>query len=280
MAGFLYLSCVMAVKQINRYAEIVLACTEDRHYRKEMILDDHSLVRVISGELKVIQANSNYTFEAGDTLLFPRNQLATLIKYPKDGRDYKAVVMRLTACRLRDYYTKNKFVAHQPYAHKVIPLEKNILLESFFASLLPYFELEDKLPEELGFLKMEEAITILRTLDKDINNILSDFSEPGKINLTEFMEKNYMFNVNLEKFGSLTGRSLTTFKRDFKAAFHTSPQKWLTQKRLELAHYQLSIGKRKPVDVYYETGFENLSHFSYAFKKHFGYSPSMISEQF
>ncbi|RZJ76456.1 MAG: AraC family transcriptional regulator, partial [Flavobacterium sp.] len=29
-------------------------------------------------------------------------------------------------------------------------------------------------------------------------------------------------------------------------------------------------------EVYYETGFENLSHFSYAFKKHFGYAPTRL----
>ncbi len=42
-----------------------------------------------------------------------------------------------------------------------------------------------------------------------------------------------MFNMSLEKFGYLTGRSLTTFKRDFFKTFKTTPQRWLTQKRLE-----------------------------------------------
>jgi AraC-like DNA-binding protein len=85
-----------------------------------------------------------------------------------------------------------------------------------------------------------------------------------------------MFNMPLEKFAYLTGRSLTTFKRDFKKAFNTTSQKWLTQKRLESAHYQLTEKKRKPGEVYYETGFENLSHFSYAFKKQYGYSPTEL----
>ena len=53
-----------------------------------------------------------------------------------------------------------------------------------------------------------------------------------------------MFNLPLQKFGYLTGRSLTTFKRDFSKAFSTTPQRWLTQKRLELAHYQFVEKKR------------------------------------
>jgi Transcriptional regulator containing an amidase domain and an AraC-type DNA-binding HTH domain len=72
----------------------------------------------------------------------------------------------------------------------------------------------------------------------------------------------------------LTGRSLSTFKRDFKKKYNTTPQKWLTRKRLELAHHQIFEQKRKPSDVYFEAGFENLPHCSFAFKKQFGYNPS------
>lgn len=269
----------MAEKLINRYAEIVLACSEDNHYKGEIILEDHSLVRVVSGELKVLQADRKYTFTAGDTILFARNQLATLIKYPKDGRLYKAVVIRLTTSYLRDYYTKKELGSLLPYSSGILPLDKNPLLESYFASVIPYFELETKLPERLVAIKLEEALEILRSVNTNIDSILSDFSESGKINLADYMEKNFMFNIPIEKFSYLTGRSLTTFKRDFKKAFHTTPQKWLTKKRLELAHYQLSERRRKPVEVYYEAGFENLSHFSFSFKKHFGYSPRELKEQ-
>ncbi|WPQ61648.1 helix-turn-helix domain-containing protein [Chitinophaga sancti] len=80
----------------------------------------------------------------------------------------------------------------------------------------------------------------------------------------------------LEKFRHLKGRSLSTFHRDFKKKFNTSPQKWLTRKRLELAHYQLSEKQMKPAEVYLESGFEDLSHFSFAFKKHYGYSPNKV----
>jgi AraC-like DNA-binding protein len=104
--------------------------------------------------------------------------------------------------------------------------------------------------------------------------VLGQLEEPGKIDLKDFMEKNYMFNLTAAKFGYLTGRSLTTFKRDFKITFNNTPEKWLTQKRLELAHYQIFEKKRRPSDVYLDVGFENLSHFSFAFKKQFGYNPT------
>lgn len=266
----------MGERRLNKYVEMVFACSENQHYRGEKYLEDHALVRVVSGELKVIQANRHYTFGAGDTLLFPRNQLSTHIKTAKDGKPYHSIVIKLTTAQLKAYYAKATYTRVQRSNDGLLPLPKHPLLESFITSVLPYFELESKLPEQILTLKTQEAIEILRSISKEADSILADFSAPGKIDLADFMEKNYMFNISLLKFSVLTGRSLTTFKRDFQRAFHTTPQRWLTQKRLELAHYRLSGQKQKPRDVYYETGFENLSHFSHAFKKHFGYPPTDV----
>jgi AraC-like DNA-binding protein len=85
-----------------------------------------------------------------------------------------------------------------------------------------------------------------------------------------------MYNLPLERFAYLTGRSLTTFKSDFKRIFQTTPGRWLTEKRINLAHYKLTNSKQKATDVYLSVGFENLSHFSTTFKKAFGVSPRNI----
>jgi len=269
----------MARQQQSEYAEILLSCIEEKYFKDEIALDYNSFARIISGEMKVIQADKSYTFGPGDTLLFPRNQLSTLIKNPKDGLPYKAIVIFFTAKRLKEYYTKNPIQFTKPHTHNITTFETHPLLESFFASLIPYFDLTSDLPEKMVTLKIEEAITILRTIDKNTDNFLADFSQPEKINLVDFMEKNYMFNLTIDRFSYLTGRSLTTFKRDFKKALNTTPQKWIIQKRLEFAHYQLSEKKQKPVEVYLEVGFENLSHFSFAFKKHFGYAPTELNKK-
>jgi AraC-like DNA-binding protein len=254
--------------------DIKLSCFEDSFFKEEVVFDQHMLVWFISGETKIIQAGASHVFGPGDTFLIPRNQLATIINYPKDGLPHKSVVMHLTLDRLKDFYTKNRVEIIPSYPDKILSFDKHPLLESCLTSLIPYFNLKQTLPESIASIKIEEAINVLRTIDPDIDNLLANFEEPGKINLTDFMEKNYMFNMTMDKFGYLTGRSLTTFKRDFKKVFQTTPQRWLTQKRLELAHYQIREKRRKPSDVYIEVGFENLSHFTYAFKRHFGYAPT------
>ena len=255
--------------------DIKLSCYEDKFFKSDIMFDQHMLIWFISGETKIVQADATYFFKKGDIFLIPRNQLATIINYPKDGQPHKTVVMHLSTTRLRGYYAKLNVKPKALGSQKIYCFNNHPLLESCLASLVPYFEMK-ALPEDIASLKITEAISVLRSIDKGIDNVLANFEEPGKIDLVSYMEKNFMFNLPLERFGYLTGRSLTTFKRDFSKAFNTTPQRWLTQKRLELAHYQFVEKKKKPIDVCYEVGFENLSHFSYAFKKHFGYTPTEL----
>ncbi|RZJ91959.1 MAG: AraC family transcriptional regulator [Chryseobacterium sp.] len=266
----------MAKQNFSNFTDLIWTVTEDGIFKEDLSFEFHSFVLLISGELKVVQADRTYVFGEESMLLFPRNQLSTVIKQPKDGRPYRAVVFGLRLDRLKTFYSKDRPNLTSPPDSSVRVLKKQPLLDSFFSSVLPYLELDGPLPESLARLKLEEAISVLRIVEPGIDSVLADFSEPGKINLVEFMEKHYKFNMPLEKFAYLTGRSLSTFIRDFKKAFQVTPQRWLTKKRLELAHFQLSKKEKKAAEVYMETGFENLSHFSFAFKKHFGYSPSQI----
>lgn len=112
------------------------------------------------------------------------------------------------------------------------------LLESCLVSLIPYFDMVT-LPENIASLKITEAISILRAIDPGIDSVLANFEKPGKIDLAGYMQKKFMFNLPLGKFGYLT-----TFKRDFSRAFGSTPQRWPTKKRLELAHYHLIENKK------------------------------------
>ena len=90
------------------------------------------------------------------------------------------------------------------------------------------------------------------------------------------MEENFTEDMTMEEFASYTGRSLSTFKRDFARICDVTPQKWLNEKRLVCAEEMLRKGKTTVKDVYYLVGFKNRSHFSTIFKKRFGISPSQV----
>lgn len=258
-------------------AEVFIACKKEVHYSRELILPQPALVRIVSGEMRIVTAEHSFHFFAGDTVLLPRNQLGRMSKLPLNGQPCIAISVIFRKERLQNYYTSNQLNILTARSHQLHSFQDHPLLKSLFNSLLPYFELADALPEDIAAFKVEEAIRVLRAIDPNVDGLLGHFEEPGKLNLIDFMEQNYMFNLPLEKFGYLTGRSLTTFKKDFKKAFKNTPSRWLTQKRLALAHYQIFEQKRKPSEVYLNVGFENLSHFSFAFKKYFGYTPNSVA---
>ena len=67
--------------------------------------------------------------------------------------------------------------------------------------------------------------------------------------LVEFMESSYHKPLKIEDFAYLTGRSVSTFHRDFKARFNSSPKQWLIDRRMEKASRLLAAGSMKVAEV-------------------------------
>ena len=164
-----------------------------------------------------------------------------------------------------------------PYkGDNVLRLAPNDLLMSFIKSLTPYLEGNGGISNAITNLKVKEAVMLLLQTNPALKDVLFDFSEPGKIDLEAYMNEHYRFNVDLYRFAYLTGRSLATFKRDFEKIYNTSPNRWLQQKRLNDAYFLIKEKGLKISDVYLEVGFKDFSHFSFAFKKAYGVTPSKL----
>lgn len=267
----------MAHPLASYQGRVFLSGTLEKQYTWESISPQHIVVYIYSGALVLTFGKSTLTFVAGDTVMVPKNQLTRSLKKPANGQPFKCVSVFLPDEALREFYQTHPISeSWTENMSKQRPINPHPLLSRYFESLLPYFDMQDDLPEELVSIKIQEALTIIHTADKRASSILGSFGEMGKIDLEKYMEEHFMYNLPLERFAFLTGRSLTTFKSDFKRIFNSTPGKWLTEKRLNLAHYKLSTENQKATDVYLSSGFENLSHFSFAFKKAFGYSPSSL----
>ncbi|SDS93296.1 AraC-type DNA-binding protein [Mucilaginibacter mallensis] len=256
---------------------ILYSCVDQKQRGSEQFVHEHALGYVISGETHLITNDGVKIFKAGSIGLVRRNQLLKSIKVPPPGGEFKSLNIFLNQNFLRRYSTEHKIDPVGKYTGEYMRiLSPDPFLKGYFDSLIPYFDHHEQLKSSLGELKTNEAIELLLRHDKNLKDFLFDFSEPYKINLEAYMNQNYMYNVPAAQFARLTGRSLASFKRDFEKIFNASPGQWLQQKRLSEAYYQISEKGRKPSDVYLDVGFENLSHFSYTFKKVFGVAPSML----
>lgn len=246
--------------------------------RKEKVgfFEHSTLVLQVSGNFSLETATQKITMGKGEMLLIRKNQLGELIKTPGDEEEYQTIIICLKEDMLRQFALEEQLEMGQKYTgvpNVLIP--KNDFLHGFFQSVIPYVRhSEEKITKDLGMMKVREAVQLLLHAMPELKDFLFDFSEPYKMDLEKFMINNFHFNVPVEKFAQLTGRSLAAFKRDFQKTFEMSPRQWLQMKRLTEARHLIEKKKRKPSEIYLDLGFESLSHFSHSFKKKFGKAPT------
>lgn len=265
--------------EVNQQHNILFSCTGAHTRSHDAFLPEHSLWLIVSGEMDVFTDGTVETYGKGTLLLAKKNQLIKAVKKSGSDKPFMAISIVLDQASLKEYSVANNVTASNAYVGEPnVILSSDPFLTGYFDSLIPYFDRTGELTATLAKAKNTEIITLLLR-NPVVRNLLFDFNKLGKIDLQTFMGRHFMYNVPLTEFAKLTGRSLSTFKRDFKRTFNESPERWLKKQRLAQAHYLITQENRHPADVYLAVGFENLSHFSQSFKEHFGYNPSQLRKQ-
>ncbi|MBT32826.1 MAG: AraC family transcriptional regulator [Thalassobius sp.] len=244
---------------------------------KEQFIPDHVFIYIAKGGISFFDGNKTYTLKAGDGCIARKNQLAKFILLESED-EFEPIIFCFEEAFLRAFQLKHKTQSNSFKTNDAfIEIRKTDLMDNFILSLKPYYKGIMELDEAFEDLKYEELLIILLKQDPDLVAVFFDFGIPEKINLEAFMNKNFKFNVSINRFAFLTGRSLSSFKRDFKAIFNDSPSHWLVKRRLQEAYLLIEQKNEKPSDIYLDLGFESISHFSVAFKKMFGLSPSELT---
>lgn len=244
---------------------------------------EHTLIYIHSGELEISERNRKTILRPGDCAFMRRDNLMWLQKRVKEGKPYRSIVLKFSRDSLRDFYhTLNRRdiptdIRRDKSSLRILPSNRPDI-RSLFESVLPYFDLGIKPTDEILRLKMTEGIYAILNTDINLYASLFDFIDPWKIDIMEFMEKNYMNELSMEEMAHYTGRSLSTFKRDFRRYTDLTPQKWLIQRRLQAARELIRKGGRKVSEICFDVGFKNLSHFSKVYKEAFGMPPTSCTQ--
>lgn len=171
-------------------------------------------------------------------------------------------------------YLPLKDLPEQP-RDMLIEIHINETIRAFFYSIIPYFRQETAPAEGLLELKFKELLfnIFMEPANAGLLAYANNLMHIDKIPLWEVMEANFMFNLTIAQYARMAHRSVSAFKNEFAEYYRTSPGKWLTQKRLEHAKTMLESGRKNISEVAFNSGFENLSHFSRVFKEKYGKSP-------
>ncbi len=267
--------------QTFSYSDIFFSCySKDERQHTEMI-KEHMLIYVYSGEIVLTEGKKKTEIQKGECVFLRRDNRVNMTKQSKNGERFNAIFMMFKRSFLREFYQtvdkKQLPLEAEKYKPSVIKLPQTPHITSLFHSMTPYFDSSIKPTEELMNLKLSEGVYSLLNISEKFYPGLFDFTEPWKIDIFDFMDKNYMYDLSIEDIAHYTGRSLTTFKRDFKKISNLPPEKWLISKRLKIAYDKIRNENRKVSDIYLEIGYKSLYHFYTAFKKEYGFAPTKMN---
>ncbi|MFC9708726.1 helix-turn-helix domain-containing protein [Paenibacillus sp. NPDC056933] len=257
---------------------IIKFCLHTHGTTGSYFLKDHLLLFVKSGIYTVRFGDQEYTVRSNEMVFLHKSIRIDYEKSGEPGSEFKLDYMMffLNENILEEFV---RFSGYKPMypVNELVPVSiitVNPFTQAYIESLKPYFESPDEVSDGLVRLKFME---LLYHLADSNNHFLLELLQPGhnkNSNISKIMEENFTNPVSISDLAYLSGRSLSTFKRDFQAMYHTSPLKWIRIRRLNEAKKLLLETPLSVTEVCFTTGFENMAHFSKVFKLQFGLPPS------
>ncbi|NMM47786.1 helix-turn-helix transcriptional regulator [Flammeovirgaceae bacterium KN852] len=240
--------------------------------------DSHMITYVISGKKDWISKNNVFQITGGDALFIKKGVYQTKQYFDVD---YCVMMFLLNddfiAEFIREYQNNyKKKIPKMPICEQeLFRINTGETIESLIISVFNYLKQAQTLPQELIEIKFKELLIniLIDPKNSSLTNFLLTCNQSAKADMESTMLNNFTYDLSIEEFARLCGRSLSTFKRDFKKYYGDTPANWLKAQRLTYAislmqNPDLSIG-----DICYESGFKNLSHFNKVFKEKFNLPP-------
>lgn len=145
------------------------------------------------------------------------------------------------------------------------------VLHNIILSIVPYFQANTQ-NEEILKLKLEEIFLNILHANVTFKKFISLFFNEN-INFVNLVEQNaHKFNCTKD-FTKFFKLSENAFREKFRQNFHTTPKKWLNQKKLHYAKTLLKSNELNVTQVCQKVGYNDISWFIQSFKKEFGYTP-------
>lgn len=263
--------------RINR-SGVVFSRIDREDVREAVHIKEHTLLYVLSGRVDVLFEGRRTPLKRGDCVFLRKDHRVLLEAWTPEGDEpFRSIALFFCRSFLLSYYkspARGSFpqeARRSPEAVLKIPARPE--LESLFVSLTPYLDEPETLPGEVAWLKRLEGLRCVLATDRNFCASLFDFAQPWKIDLLSFMEENYQYDLSLAELARYTGRSLSSFKRDFKKVSALTPERWVQHRRLQEAHRLLSAGDCRVADAMTEAGFKDPASFSRAYRRQYGYAP-------
>lgn len=245
----------------------------------DYFLASHVLSVVLKGELKLetYYEEERYTVTKNQLVFIPKGRYMITDIFPINEQ-FEAVFFFFEDT-LIDQFLLNIKKQDTTTSNSNLILSYTDKIKAFTESILNiYTEPVDK---EVTRIKLFELLYLIYNSEQQQNfiQILNSLNNKKKRNLEMLMIENFDKSMSIDDYACLTGRSVSSFKRDFERQFQTTPKKWLIKKRLEKAEHLLLHTNLPIQQISLEIGYENASHFVSLFGKWYGVTPKQFQIQ-
>ncbi len=174
-----------------------------------------------------------------------------------------------------------KSVAANPIKKLNPTIDNTTVINHFIQSLEFYFENSALVTNDILILKIKELILLLLQTNHaaTLSGLIHHLFSPRKTALKEIIQTHMFSNLSLDELAKLCGLSLSTFKREFRELYNDSPANFIQTKRLEEAQKLLQYSEYSISEVCYQVGFNDVSNFTKAFKKHTNLTPQIYRQK-
>ena len=255
---------------------IIDQCIVTAGERGTFFLEQHLLYVVLGGSVKLTCGRQTWTVRTNEMILLRRAQS---VSYEKQGSEetglFESQLFAINDELLKDFLTSQQVQIPQmteELGTQVSPMSDRLV--AYCWSLSPYFNDPSQVNPGLLRLKVMELLYNVMDCSKNIFRQMLQLRQPVKTDIHRVVEENYTSPISLDELAYLSGRSLSSFKREFQDIYGAPPARWIREKRLSKAHEMLRSSSLSVADVAYSLGFENPTHFSRIFKQQYGYAPS------
>jgi len=163
------------------------------------------------------------------------------------------------------------------------------VLDETIKGIMELFMLETKAKGRNGPAYFKNLIALLAThyiqnysnyFDlKHSQQSSSRFEQAQVDKIDQYIAENIGSNISVDDLSDLLNCSKFYFLREFKKLVGVTPYQYLMSKRLEQAKALLTADKVNIALIAHELGFNDQSHFTRAFKGHFGVTPGQFAKQ-
>jgi AraC family transcriptional regulator, exoenzyme S synthesis regulatory protein ExsA len=246
---------------------------------KEGFVSTHALTLVLQGKLQIEKYQCGIEIvNEGQMIFVPKGLYMISDVLLANNEPFIAMVFFFDEALIDSFVESLGKIKANPVLCHCLVMDYGEQIRLFTENLLRLYKEGSHNHNSITRSKLFEMLHLLSISPKGkefVQAILS-LKNQEKRSIKEFMQSNYSKPLTVEDYAYLTGRSLSTFNRDFKRLFKISPKQWLMEQRLEKARSLLSVNNTTVSDVAFESGYENISHFIKAFHKKFNISPKQF----